>query len=138
MTGGPNEIWSYGEDAYHVMKGYVLMRERLRPYLHAQAREASRTGAPIMRPLLFEFPEDATCWEVDDQFMFGRDLLVAPVLEEGATEREVYLPSGSTWANAWTGAIAPGGARVAAAAPLEQIPLFLRDGAVLPIAGQSR
>jgi len=134
MTGGPNEIWSFGEDAYPVLKDYVLLRERLRPYLHAQARRASKTGVPIMRPLLVEFPEDETCWGVDDQFMFGPDLLVAPVVEQGARERAVYLPARAQWTNAWTRASAQSGAVVAAEAPLERIPLFLRDGASLPIA----
>ena len=136
MTGGPNEIWSFGEDVYATLKDYIFMRERLRPYLHSQAKETSKTGIPIMRPLLVEFPEDPACWEVDDQFMFGGDLLVAPVLEKDASGREVYLPSGARWTNAWTGAIAPSGTRITAEAPLEQIPLFLRDGARLPI-GQS-
>jgi alpha-D-xyloside xylohydrolase len=134
MTGGPNEIWSFGEDVYPVLKDYVLLRERLRPYLHAQAMRASKTGVPIMRPLLVEFPEDETCWGVDDQFMFGPDLLVAPVVEQGARERAVYLPAGAQWTNAWTGASAQSGTVVAAEAPLERIPLFVRDGASLPIA----
>ncbi len=133
MTGGPNEIWSFGDDAYAILKDYIFLRERLRPYLHAQAAETSRTGIPIMRPLLVEFPEDPTSWEVDDQFMFGRDLMVAPVLQQGARERAVYLPAGAEWTNAWTGAQMPGGAHVIVDALLETIPLFFRDGARLPI-----
>ena len=133
MTGGPNEIWSFGEEAYAVLKDHILLRERLRPYLHSQAREASRTGVPIMRPLFVEFPEDPTSWEVDDQFMFGPDLLVAPVLEQGARERSVYLPTGAHWTNAWTGELSPSGKTATVDGPLERIPLFLRDGAHLPI-----
>ena len=133
MTGGPNEIWSFGEEAYSVLRDYIFLRERLRPYLHAVARETSRTGVPIMRPLLVEFSDDETCWDVDDQFMFGPDLLVAPVLEQGADERSVYLPAGAKWADAWTGASVPGGAVVTADAPLERIPIFLRDGARLDV-----
>jgi len=134
MTGGPNEIWSFGEEACSILTSYIFLRERLRPYLHAQAKEASRTGTPVMRPLLLEFPEDEKCWDVDDQFMFGPDLLVAPVLEQHARERSVYLPAGTGWTDAWTGAYEPGGAVVTANAPLERIPLFLRDGARLGIA----
>jgi alpha-D-xyloside xylohydrolase len=134
MTGGPNEIWSFGEEAYAVLRDYISVRERLRPYLHAQARQVSKTGLPVMRPLLLEFSGDERAWEVDDEFMFGPDLLVAPVLEQGARERCVYLPAGAQWENAWTGEHAKSGAVITVQAPLEQIPLFLRDGARLPIA----
>ena len=134
MTGGPNEIWSFGEEALSILTSYIFLRERLRPYLHAHAREASKTGIPIMRPLLLEFPDDQKCWDVDDQFMFGPDLLVAPVLEQHASDRCVYLPAGTDWTDAWTGARESGDAVVSAKAPLERIPLFLRDGAQLDIA----
>jgi len=133
MTGGPNEIWSFGEEAYSILRDYIFLRERLRPYLHAAARETRRTGVPIMRPLLLEFSGDERCWEVDDQFMFGPDLLVAPVTEQGARDRAVYLPAGVEWTDAWTGARVPGGVVVTADAPLERIPIFLRDGARLDI-----
>jgi alpha-D-xyloside xylohydrolase len=87
-----------------------------------------------MRPLLLEFPQDKRCWDVDDEFMFGPDLLVAPVLEQHASGRSLYLPAGTEWTDAWTGAREPGGAVVTASAPLERIPLFLRGGAQLDIA----
>ena len=87
-----------------------------------------------MRPLLLEFPKDETCWDVDDQFMFGPDLLVAPVLEQHANDRSVYLPAGTDWTDVWTGARESGDAMVSANAPLDRIPLFLRDGAQLDIA----
>jgi len=133
MTGGPNEIWSFGEEVYAILRDYIFLRERLRPYLHAEARSTSQTGVPIMRPLLVEFPEDEACWDVDDQFMFGSDLLVAPVVEQGARSRRVCLPSGAQWTDAWTGEIAPSGTVLTVEAPLERIPLFVRDGARLPI-----
>jgi alpha-D-xyloside xylohydrolase len=135
MTGGPNEVWSFGDDVYEVLAEYLHMRERLRPYVHIQAKHASLTGTPMMRPLLVEFPTDPVSWEVDDEFMFGPDILVAPVLEQGARERAVYLPAGAQWTNAWTGEGLPGGTKVDIAAPLHQIPLFLRDGAAVPIKG---
>ena len=112
--------------------GWAFAR-RVRPYVHAQARHASSTGTPMMRPLLVEFPEDPGSWEVDDQFMFGPDILVAPVLEQGARERVVYLPAGARWSNAWTGEVVASGTKVDVAAPLHQIPLFLRDGAELGV-----
>jgi alpha-D-xyloside xylohydrolase len=89
--------------------------------------------------LLLEFPDDQGSWAIDDEFVFGRDLLVAPVLEHGARERRVYLPSGADWADAWTDAPMPSGEVIVAPTPMEAIPVSLRDGAQLPVvvpAGQ--
>jgi alpha-D-xyloside xylohydrolase len=133
MTGGPNEVWSFGEEAYGAIRQVLHMRERLRPYVMEQMRMAHHCGRPPMRPLFFDFPGDERAWSVDDAFLFGPDVLVAPVLESGARQREVYLPAGSTWNNAWTDEEHAGGAAVGAEAPLDRIPLFLRDGARLPI-----
>ncbi len=96
-------------------------------------RLAHEKGIPPMRPLFFDFPEDDGCVAVDDQFMFGPDLLVAPVLYEGARSREVYLPAGTTWTGAWTDEILDGGQWIMAEAPLERIPVYLRGGAKLPL-----
>jgi len=134
VTGGPNEIWSYGEEAYEIMAAYIALRERIKPYVLEVMREAHETGLTPMRPLLLEFPEDPKSWTVDDAYLFGRDLLVAPVLEADARTRDVYLPKGATWRDAWTGEEYEGGQIVTVPAPLDQIPLFLRDGARLPIA----
>jgi len=100
-----------------------------------QMRVAHETGAPPMRPLFFDFPEDGTAYEVEDAYMFGPDLLVAPVLHEGARSREVYLPVGATWTDVWSGETYAGGQTLTVDVPLERIPLFLRDGAWLPIKG---
>lgn len=100
-------------------------------------RPAHTAGVPPMRPLFFDFPEDAGCAAVDDAFMFGPGLLVAPVLHEGARSRAVYLPAGTMWTDAWTGDILEGGAWVTADAPLERIPLYLRGEARLPIRPDS-
>jgi alpha-D-xyloside xylohydrolase len=86
-----------------------------------------------MRPLFFDFPEDEECTRVDDQFLFGPDLLVAPILTEGARSRGVYLPAGTTWTDAWSGETFEGGHYITAEAPLELIPVYLRDGADVPI-----
>jgi alpha-D-xyloside xylohydrolase len=128
QTGAPNEAWSFGEDAYRIIRRMLFLRERLRPYVMELMRAAQQTGAPPMRPLLLNFPGDTGSWEVEDQFMFGDDVLVAPVTAEGARERPVYLPDGATWLDAWTGATHTGGQWVTAPAPLEIIPVFLRDG----------
>ncbi|MFE9426005.1 TIM-barrel domain-containing protein [Kitasatospora sp. NPDC006697] len=129
MTGGPNEVWSYGEEAYGILRDHLLLRERLRPYLRRLSEDAHRTGAPPMRPLFFDFPEDARAWEVDDQFLLGPDVLVAPVAEAGVRSRRVYLPAGADWRDPVTGRELRGGTTVDAAAPLERIPHFVRQGA---------
>jgi len=131
--GGPNEVWSFGETAYNIIRELMFLRERLRPYIMDQMRLASEHGVPPMRPVFFDFPGDERCWSVDDQFMFGPDLLVAPVLHEGARSREVYLPVGTSWTDVWTGQVFEGGRQIAADAPLERIPLYLRAQAKLPI-----
>jgi alpha-D-xyloside xylohydrolase len=135
MTGGPNEIWSYGEDAYPILASYIALRDRLKPYVLETMRVAADAGLPPMRPLFLEFPDDPGAWEVADSYLFGADLLVAPVLEAGATSREVYLPAGAAWTDAWTGEQYEGGQNVVVDAPIERIPVFLRDGRELPIAG---
>ncbi|MGC8780385.1 MAG: glycoside hydrolase family 31 protein [Anaerolineae bacterium] len=133
--GGPNEVWSFGDEAYAIIRELLFLRERLRPYIMAQMRRAGEAGVPPMRPLFFDFPQDAGAAQVEDEFMFGPDLLVAPVLEQGSRRRPVYLPANATWRNAWTGAIMPGGRWIEADAPLARIPLYLRDAATLPIIG---
>jgi alpha-D-xyloside xylohydrolase len=134
MTGGPNEVWSYGETAYPILTEYMRLRERLRPYLDEQLLAAAEHGLPPMRALLLEFPEDPAAWEVADEYLLGPDLLVAPVIEADAEERDVYLPHGASWRDAWTGAEYEAGRTHRVPAPLDRIPLFLRDAADLPIA----
>jgi alpha-D-xyloside xylohydrolase len=132
--GAANEVWSFGPEVEAVLARYMHLRARLKDYIAAQMRAAAETGLPPMRPLLVDFPGDPAAWDVSDAYMFGPDLLVAPVLEAGAETRDVYLPAGARWTCAWTGAEYEGGRTVAAEAPLDRIPLFLRDGATLPIA----
>ena len=122
-TGRDNELWSYGEDVYEILKEYVLLRERMKPYLKELMREASENGSPVMRTMFYEFPEDPACWEADEQYMFGSRYLVAPVLYAGMREREVYLPKG-TWKELATDKVYEGGRTVAVKAPLEVIPVF--------------
>jgi alpha-D-xyloside xylohydrolase len=137
QTGGPNEPWSYGEDAYEIIAGVIHLRERLRPYIHEQMAVAARSGLPPMRPLFVDFPDDAVAWDVEDQFMFGPDILVAPILAAGQTSREVYLPVGGTWTDAWTGESLTGGQTVMVDAPLERIPVFTFNDAALPLAADA-
>jgi alpha-D-xyloside xylohydrolase len=131
--GAANEVWSFGETAYGIIKEYMLVRERLRPYIMEQMGLTSKTGVPIMRPLFIDFSPDPVSYDVEDEYLFGSDLLVAPILDADITERAVYLPAGVVWRNAWTDQTHEGGKWVSVKAPLETIPLFLRGDANLPI-----
>ncbi|ROT97698.1 glycoside hydrolase family 31 protein [Histidinibacterium lentulum] len=131
--GAENEVWSFGDDVYGILSSYMHLRTRLRPYIAAQMRHAAETGIPPMRPAFFDFPDDPALHDVSDAYLFGPDLLVAPVIDAGATTRPVRLPAGVDWTCAWTGTRHPGGRWIEADAPLDRIPLFLRDGADLPI-----
>lgn len=133
-SGGPNEVWSFGDAAYEIIKPLLFLRERLKPYILKQMKMAHEKGIPPMRPLFFDFPDDSTSWEIEDQFMFGPNLLVAPILFESAKSRSVYLPAGNSWRDAWTKEKYKGGQQIDADAPLERIPLYLRGDAQLPIS----
>lgn len=127
-TGGDNEVWSFGEEAYTILCRYLRLREAMRPYTRMLMREAHEKGAPVMRSMFYEFPEDDACWELKDQYMYGADILVAPVTEEGAASRKVYLPGGAQWEDAYSGQVYGGGQTISAQAPIDIIPVFLRDG----------
>ena len=127
-SGAPNEVWSFGEEAYAIIKDMLYMREVMRPYIMTQMHLAHEKGTPVMRPIFFDFAQDPACFTVEDQFMFGPDILVAPVLFQGATERQVYLPAGTDWDDAWTGKQLTGAQWITAQAPLDKIPLYFRHG----------
>ena len=131
QTGGQNEVWSFGEEAYGVIRAQLALREMLRPYVMDVMAAASTTGLPPMRALFLEFPDEPEAWQVKDEYMFGPDVLVAPVTTYGAREREVYLPHGASWLDAWTGEPVEGKGWTTALAPLERIPVYLRSGGAL-------
>ena len=122
-TGLPNELWSYGEDVYEILKKFVELRVQMKPYIRQVMREASENGSPVMRTMFYEFPEDKRCWEADDQYMFGSRYLVAPVLYAGVTKRRVYLPAGK-WRDIRSGTEYEGGQEIETAAPVDEIPVF--------------
>jgi len=127
-TGAPNEVWSYGEDAYKIMTHYLEIRENLRPYIMKHMKKASADGTPVMRPLFYDFPEDELCYTIEDQYMFGQDLLIAPVYESQVKSRIVYLPAGSTWKDCLTGIEYDGGQEINLDVSLDNIPVFSRNG----------
>lgn len=121
-----NEPWTIGGDTYPHLRAAILLREHLRPYVMEQMKLASAKGLPPMRPLLFDFGHDPKTAEVEDQFLFGPDILVAPVTKFGMRSRPVYLPAGTEWIDAWTGKTFQGGQVITADAPIEHIPVYLR------------
>jgi alpha-D-xyloside xylohydrolase len=132
-SGQDNEVWSYGEDNFEIMKKYLLMRERLRPYIRSLMQNAHDSGDPVIRPMIYEFHQDKNCTAMADQYMFGPDLLVAPVLELKARERTVYLPGGANWTCCNTGRKYTGCQTITVNAALDVIPLFAKNDAKLPI-----
>lgn len=126
------EPWLFGEEAEKISRAAIELKYQLHPYIYTYAREAYDTGLPIMRPLLLEYASDENTYEINDQFLFGVDLLIAPVVEEGVTYRQVYLPKGT-----WRDYNNPkksfkGGQTVDYDTPLDVIPMFVKEGAIIP------
>jgi len=135
-SGGDNEVWSFGEPAASIIEGLLRFRELLRPYTRRLMQEAHDSGQPVIRGLFHEFPTDPTAWIAQDVYLFGPDLLVAPVTEFGARHREVYLPEGARWTDVRTGAEHAGGQTLLVDAPLESAPVFARNGALAELVGK--
>ena len=133
VSGAPNEVWSYTPQVYDILSEYLHMRERLRPYVTKLMLEAHEKGTPVMRPMFYDFSEDPDCWEVETQYLFGPDILVVPITDLGCRSIKVYLPKGASWTNAWNGEQFQGGQWITVDAPLEQIPLFAKDGFEIPV-----
>lgn len=128
-----NEPWSYGKHAEPIIAKYLRLRYQLLPYVYSLGYSSYLTGAPYMRALYMDFPTDPKVANMGDEYMFGPAFLVAPVTEQGATNREVYLPAGTDWFNYWTNERVHGGQTVRVDAPIETIPLFVRAGSILPM-----
>ncbi|MGD8164914.1 glycoside hydrolase family 31 protein [Pantoea sp. FN0307] len=124
-SGSPNEVWSYGEENYALMKECLLLRERLRPYIRQLMQEAHQQGDPVMRPLFYHYPQQAESWQIEDQYLLGQDLLVAPVLHAGQRERRLWLPAGDCWITR-SGTQYQGGQWLTVETPLHVIPVLVR------------
>ncbi|MBR2055029.1 MAG: hypothetical protein IJ968_09120 [Clostridia bacterium] len=129
-AGGPNEIWKFGDRAYGIIEKIIHLRERLRPYIAKQLDITSRTGLPLMQPMFYRFPEDETCYQLNDQYFFGSEILFAPIVEKGQTERKVYLPRGR-WQRTGSGEMYEGGQWVTLQAELDQFIAFVPEGSNL-------
>lgn len=126
-TGAPNEIWSYGSEVEGIVTKYIKVREYLQEYLMKTMEEAHEYGYPVMRTLFYEFPKDKESWEVDNTYLLGSDILVAPIMNYKDRSREVYLPSEENWINLYSGQEYTGGVTYEIEASLEQIPAFVRS-----------
>ncbi len=138
--GGPFEAGAWRADPAElnrpeiegILRKYLELRYQLIPYLYTAVRETHETGLPIMRALWLHYPDDPTAVARGDEFLFGRDMLVAPVVEKGATSRRLYLPRGA-WYDFWTGERVQGGREIDRPVDLATMPLYVRAGAVLPM-----
>jgi alpha-glucosidase/alpha-D-xyloside xylohydrolase len=128
-----NEVWAYGKQAEPILEKYLRLRYQLMPYIYSLGYHTYQTGAPFMRALFMDFPNDPKVADIRDEYMFGPAFLVAPVSDQGATSRKVYLPAGCDWYNYWTNERIKGGQTITAAAPIDTIPLFVRAGSIVPL-----
>jgi alpha-D-xyloside xylohydrolase len=128
-----NEVWSYGKQAEPILSKYLKLRYQLMPYIYSLGYNTYRTGAPFLRALFLDFPDDPKVADLGDEYMFGPAFLVAPVTDQGATTRRVYLPAGSDWYNYWTNERVYGGQMIEVNAPIDTLPLFVRAGSILPL-----
>jgi len=128
-----NEVWSYGKQAEPILAKYLKLRYQLLPYTYSVAHRSYQTGAPYMRALFMDFPNDAKAADIPDEYMYGPAFLVAPVTEQGATHRTVYLPAGYDWYNYWTNERLHGGETILADAPIDRLPLFVKAGSIVPL-----
>ncbi|MDG0791803.1 DUF5110 domain-containing protein [Cohnella ginsengisoli] len=124
------EPWSFGSEVEDICRKYIRLRYRLLPYLYTQFYEAHKTGLPIMRPLILEYPNDRSVFNLCDQFLVGTSLLVAPILRPSTEYRPVYLPAGE-WIDFWTGERHEGGRTILAHAPIDVLPLYVKAGSMV-------
>ncbi len=131
-TTWPAEADLHRSDIEEICRKYLNLRYQLLPYIYSTAAQSHQTGMPMMRAFWLMYPKDETAVLVDDAYLWGDNLLIAPVYEKGANERTVYLPEGAWW-NFWTGVRVGGGKRITVSAPLDTLPMFVKAGAVVPM-----
>lgn len=132
IDGYDQEPWRFGKYYEDIIRKYLKLRYQLLPFLYTTLEEAHRTGVPLFRPLVLNYPDDANTYNLDDEFMIGDDVLVAPVVKPDVTSRLVYLPKG-LWYDYWTNKKYEGGNMIRMDAPLETVPMFVRGGAIIPL-----
>jgi alpha-glucosidase len=137
VDGYDQEPWRFGKYYEDIIRKYLKLRYRLLPFLYTTLEGAHRTGLPVFRPLMLNYQDDLNTYNLDDEFMIGEDLLVAPVVKPDLTSRLVYLPKG-IWYDYWTNKKYEGGTMIRADAPLETMPMFVRGGAIIPLGPEMK
>lgn len=132
IDGINQEPWSFGKEFEEIIIKYIKLRYKLLPHIYNQFYMASKKGLPVLRPLVMEFPDDETTYNISDQFMFGDSIMVAPVYEPDRKERLVYLPGGE-WFDLWTDNKYSGYTHIIADAPLSKVPVYIKAGSILPL-----
>jgi hypothetical protein len=127
------EVWTYGKAAEPILEKYLKLRYQLMPYIYSLGYRTYESGAPYMRALFIDFPDDPNVAGMGDEYMFGPAIPVAPVTEQGATSHSVYLPAGADWYNYWTNQRIRGGQTIKVRAPIDTLPLFVRAGSIVPL-----
>jgi alpha-D-xyloside xylohydrolase len=131
-TTNQNEIWSYGPEAQKILTEYDQLRYRLMPYIYSTAWRVTNEGYTMMRPLVMDFRTDVRAENIGDQYLFGPSIMVGPVTEPGATDRQMYFPS-ATWYDFWTGSRIKGESAKDVNAPINRMPLYVRAGSIVPV-----
>lgn len=126
------EPWAFGPDAEKIVKQYIELRYAFLPYIYTEFQKTAETGLPLVRPLYMEFNGERDLIQVNDEFMLGENILVAPIVREGQVKRLVRLPKG-TWFNYWTKEKIEGGGYIIADAPMDTMPIYIKAGTILPI-----
>ncbi len=126
------EPWQFDEKTREINRKYISLRYRFLPYLYDLFREETETGIPILRPLAMHYQYDKNTWECNDEYLVGQSVLVAPVVNQGARARMVYLPEG-VWVDYWTGERIFGGREIVREAPLEICPIYIKAGSIIPM-----
>ena len=130
-SGSDNEIWSFGRNAEKIMTQFIRIRENLKSYIYDMFTECHKNGLPLVRPLFIEYPNDANAWQESNTFLFGRDVLVSPVVTMNCRQKKVYIPYGDDWIHLFSEKIYVGGEKYNIDTPIEEIPVFIKKNSKL-------
>jgi len=130
--GSGQEPWQFGKEVEDISRKYISMRYELMPYLYNQFKKSADNGQPVQQPLVYQFQDDEKTYNIEDQFMFGDSMMLAPVVQQGQTSRQVYLPAGTKWVDYWTGKEFNGNQTITVNADLGTLPIFVKADTIIP------